>query len=205
MLAVFYKEEQKKIKDVLKTNILFNGNETKKLEIEFSKYNKSKYVKVVGNATQGLHLSLAALNIGFGDEVIVTNYSWISTASCILMQNATPVFVDIEPKHLSIDPNQIEKKINSRTKAIIYVHMFGFISNPNKLIKLAKKYKLNLIEDASHAHGATYKNRKAGNFGDIAVLSMQQRKNLCCGDGAIVVCKNKIFIKKNLSIKILWK
>ena len=160
---VFYKEEQKKIKDVLKTNILFNGNETKKLEIEFSKYNKSKYVKVVGNATQGLHLSLAALNIGFGDEVIVTNYSWISTASCILMQNATPVFVDIEPKHLSIDLNQIEKKINSRTKAIIYVHMFGFISNPNKLIKLAKKYKLNLIEDASHAHGATYKNRKAGN------------------------------------------
>ena len=193
---VFYKEEQKKIKDVLKTNILFNGNETKKLEIEFSKYNKSKYVKVVGNATQGLHLSLAALNIGFGDEVIVTNYSWISTASCILMQNATPVFVDIEPKHLSIDLNQIEKKINSRTKAIIYVHMFGFISNPNKLIKLAKKYKLNLIEDASHAHGATYKNRKAGNFGDIAVLSMQQRKNLCCGDGAIVVCKNKYLSKK---------
>lgn len=78
---LFFKEEQKKIKEVLKTNTLFNGKETKQLEQEFSKYNRSKYVKVVGNATQGLHLSLAALNIGAGDEVIVTNYSWISTAS----------------------------------------------------------------------------------------------------------------------------
>ena len=74
--------------------------------------------------------------------------------------------------------------------------MFGFISNPSKLIKLAKKYKLKLIEDASHAHGASYKDIKAGNFGDIAVLSMQQRKNLCCGDGAIVVSKNKYLSNK---------
>lgn len=193
---IFFNEEQKKIKEVLKTNILFNGRETKQLELEFSKYNNSKYVKVVGNATQGLHLSLAALGIGAGDEVIVTNYSWISTASCILMQNAIPVFVDIEPKNLSIDLNQIEKKINSKTKAIIFVHMFGYITDPYKLIRLAKKYKLKLIEDASHAHGASYQNKKAGNFGDIAVLSMQQRKNLSCGDGAIVVCKNNYLSNK---------
>ena len=196
MWPIFFKEEGSKIKEVLHSNILFNGNETKNLEKEFSRYNKSKHVTVVGNATQGLHLALAALGIGAGDEVIVTNYSWISTASCILMQNAIPVFVDIEPRYLSIDISQIEKKINPRTKAIIYVHMFGFISNANKLAKLAKKYKIKLIEDASHAHGASYKNIKAGNFGDIAVLSMQQRKNLCCGDGAIVVCKNKNLCKK---------
>ena len=188
---LFFKEEQKKIKEVLQTNTLFNGRETKHLEQEFSKYNRSRFVKVVGNATQGLHLSLAALNVGAGDEVIVTNYSWISSASCILMQNAIPIFVDIEPKNLSIDINKIEKKINSKTKAIIFVHMFGYICNPYKLIRLAKKYKLKLIEDASHAHGASYQNKKAGNFGDIAVLSMQQRKNLCCGDGGLVVCKTK--------------
>ena len=198
---IFFNEEQKKIKEVLKTNILFNGRETKQLELEFSKYNNSKYVKVVGNATQGLHLSLAALGIGVGDEVIVTNYSWISTASCILMQNAIPVFVDIEPKNLSIDLNQIEKKINSKTKAIIFVHMFGYITDPYKLIRLAKKYKLKLIEDASHAHGASYQNKKAGNFGDIAVLSMQQRKNLCCGDGGLVVCKNKKLYQKIYNLR----
>ena len=107
---IFFKEEENKIKKVLHSNQLYNGKETEYLEKEFSKYNKSKYVKVVGNATQGLHLALAALDIGAGDEVIVTNYSWISTASCILMQNAIPVFVDVEPRYLSIDIEQIEKK-----------------------------------------------------------------------------------------------
>lgn len=117
------------------------------------------------------------------------------------MQNAIPVFVDIEPKNLSIDLNQIEKKINSKTKAIIFVHMFGYITDPYKLIRLAKKYKLKLIEDASHAHGASYQNKKAGNFGDIAVLSMQQRKNLCCGDGGLVVCKNKKLYQKIYNLR----
>ena len=193
---IFFKEEEKKIKKVLNSNQLYNGNETEKFEKEFSKYNKSRHVKVVGNATQGLHLALAALNIGAGDEVIVTNYSWISTASCILMQNAIPVFVDVEPRYLSIDLDQIKKKINSKTKAIIYVHLYGFISNAADLMKLAREHNLKLIEDASHAPGASYKKIKAGNFGDIAVLSMQQRKNLCCGDGAIVVCKNQKLSKK---------
>ncbi len=193
---IFFKEEENKIKKVLHSNQLYNGKETEYLEKEFSKYNKSKYVKVVGNATQGLHLALAALDIGAGDEVIVTNYSWISTASCILMQNAIPVFVDVEPRYLSIDIEQIEKKINSKTKAIIYVHLYGFISNASRLVRLAKKHNLKLVEDASHAPGASYKNKKAGNFGDIAVLSMQQRKNLCCGDGAIIVCKDKKLSKK---------
>ena len=107
---IFFKEEENKIKKVLHSNQLYNGKETENLEKEFSRYNKSKYVRVVGNATQGLHLALAAMDIGTGDEVIVTNYSWISTASCILMQNAIPVFVDVEPKYLSIDIDQIEKK-----------------------------------------------------------------------------------------------
>ncbi len=193
---IFFKEEEKKIKKVLNSNQLYNGNETEKFEKEFSKYNKSRHVKVVGNATQGLHLALAALNIGAGDEVIVTNYSWISTASCILMQNAIPVFVDVEPRYLSIDLDKIKKKINSKTKAIIYVHLYGFISNAADLMKLAREHNLKLIEDASHAPGASYKKIKAGNFGDVAVLSMQQRKNLCCGDGAIVVCKNQKLSKK---------
>ena len=187
---IFFREEEKKIKEDIKTNILFNGNETKKLESEFANYNNSKYVCAVGNATQGLHLALAALDVGVGDEVIVTNYSWISTASCILMQNAIPIFVDIEQDTLSLDITKIEKKINTKTKAIIYVHMFGYMTNIEPLKKIAKKYNLKLVEDASHAQGASFKNVKAGNFGDISVISMQQRKNLPCGDGGLVLCKN---------------
>jgi perosamine synthetase len=198
---IYYKEEKKKIKEVLHTSILFNGNETRKLEFEFAKYNKSKYVCAVGNATQGLHLALAALNIGIGDEVIVTNYSWISTASCILMQNAIPIFADIETKTLSLDVSKIEKKINSKTKAIIYVHMFGYIADIESIRRIAKKNMLKLVEDASHSHGASYKNIKAGNFGDISVLSMQQRKNLPCGDGGLVVCKNKKLFRKVYNLR----
>ena len=188
---IFFREEEKKIKEVINTNILFNGNETKKLESEFAKYNNSKYVCAVGNATQGLHLALAALDIGVSDEVIVTNYSWISTASCILMQNAIPIFVDIEQETLSLDISKIEKKINKKTKAIIYFNMFGYMTNIDPLKKIAKKYNLKLVEDASHAQGASFKNVKAGNFGDISVISMQQRKNLPCGDGGLVLSKNK--------------
>ena len=92
---------------VIKSNQIFAANEVKKFENQFSKYNNSKYVKAVGNATQGLHLALSALEIGYVDEVIVTNYSWISTASCILMQNAKPVFVDIELDTLGINPDKI--------------------------------------------------------------------------------------------------
>lgn len=193
---IFKKEEAKKIEKILYSNILFNGKETQNLENDFSKYNNSKYVCAVGNGTHGLHLALAALNIGVGDEVIVTNYSWISTASCILMQNAIPIFVDIETKTLSLDTKKIEKKINPNTKAIIYTHMFGYIANVEKINHIAKKNNLFLIEDASHAQGASYKNKKAGNFGDISVLSMHQRKNLPCGDGGLVVCKNKKLFQK---------
>jgi len=179
------------VKRVVKSNQIFAAKEVKKFEDQFSKYNKSKFVKAVGNATQGLHLALSALEIGFGDEVIVTNYSWISTASCILMQNATPVFVDIELDTLGADPIEIEKKITKKTKAIIIVHMFG---NPCKVLdikKIAKKNKIYLIEDASHAHGSTIKNKKVGNFSDIAVFSCHQRKNLSAGEGGLIISKSK--------------
>ena len=112
-------EHIKAVEKVLKKNQLFAAEEVKKFETQFSKYNKSKYVKAVGNATQGLHLALSALEIGFGDEVIVTGFSWISTASCILMQNATPVFVDIETKTSGAILWRFQKKINKKTKAIM--------------------------------------------------------------------------------------
>ena len=176
---------------VVKSNQIFSATEVKKFENDFSKYNLSRHVKCVGNATQGLHLALSALEIGYGDEVIVTNYSWISTASCILMQNAKPIFVDIELETLGADPNAINKAITKKTKAIIVVHMFGHPCKIGEIKKIAKKNKLYLIEDASHAHGSMIKNKKIGNFSDIAVFSVHQRKNVSAGEGALVVSKSK--------------
>ena len=192
----YTKKDVAAVTKVVRSNQIFAAREVKKFEDNFSKYNKSKYVKAVGNATQGLHLALSALEIGYGDEVIVTNYSWISTASCILMQNATPVFVDIELNTLGADPSKIEECITKKTKAIIVVHMFG---NPCEILeinKIAKKHKLFLIEDASHAHGSKINNKKVGNLSDISVFSCHQRKNLSAGEGGLIVSKTKSIDKK---------
>lgn len=184
-------DEKLAVNRVINSNQLFAKKEVKNFEKEFQDYNESKNVYCVGNATQGLHLALAALGIGVGDEVIVTNYSWISSASCILMQNAVPIFCDIEEETLGIDPEKIISKITNKTKAILFVHMFGNPCKIKKIQSIAKKYKLYLIEDASHAHGATYDGKKIGNFSDVAVFSAHQRKNLSCGEGGIVVSKKE--------------
>lgn len=184
-------EDQKAVVDVVKSNQLFAGKNVKKFEDNFKKFTKSKYSIAVGNATQGLHLALDSLNIGLGDEVITTPFSFISTASCILMQNAVPIFVDCEKETLSPSINDLEKNINKKTKAIIIVHPFGYSIKIDEVAKLARRKKIFLIEDASHAHGMKYKEIHAGNFGDIGVFSLHQRKSLSVGDGGIVVTKIK--------------
>jgi dTDP-4-amino-4,6-dideoxygalactose transaminase len=144
----------------------------------------------LGNATQGLHLALAALDVGEGDEVLVTSYSWISTASCILMQNAVPVFCDIESESLGMCPQDMESKITPFTKAVIMTHMFGYPAKIKELSQICKKYSIPLIEDASHAHGAEVDGKKLGTYGDISVFSLHQRKTLSVGDGGILCTDN---------------
>ena len=132
------REEYFAVQRVIESNQLFADKEVREFEYKFSKYVGCKYALGVGNATEGLHLSLIALGVGAGDEVIVTSYSWISTASCILMQNAVPVFCDIEEESLGICPVDIERKISHRTKAIIFVHMFGYLARVEDVINLSK-------------------------------------------------------------------
>lgn len=188
--------EQEAVLRVIRSNQIFADKEVRNFESEFSSYVGNVISIGVGNATQGLHLALAALGIGQSDEVIVTPYSWISSASCVLMQNATPIFCDIEPETLGLDPLQIEKKITNKTKAIIFVHMFGYPANVFEIQKLANKYNLYLIEDASHAHGLEINGVKAGNFGDISVFSLHQRKALSVGDGGIITTKHDHYAAK---------
>jgi len=181
---------------VIRSNQLFAAHEVKMFERDFANYQNVDFAVGVGNATEGLHLALAALGIGEGDEVIVTNCSWISTASCILMQNAVPVFVDIESRTLGIDPELIANSITSRTKAIIAVHILGYPAQIDKIRDIAKKFGLFLIEDASHAPGAELNGVKMGTFGDIAVFSLQQRKAISTGDGGVICTNNSNLAEK---------
>ena len=189
----FTKKEVRAVSKVVKSNQLFAAEEVKEFENNFSQYLGSKYGVGIGNATQGLHLALSALNVGEGDEVIVTNCSWISSASCILMQNAIPIFVDIEPNTFGLDPELLESAITFRTKAIIAVHILGYPAQIEKIKTIAVKYGLPVIEDASHAPGAELNGKKLGTFGDIGVFSLQQRKAISTGDGGIAVTDNAQF------------
>ena len=192
----FGEQEEKAVEDVIRSGQLFADQKVREFEENFGKYIGTKHALGLGNATQGLHLCLAALGIGIGDEVIVTPYSWISTASSILMQNAIPIFCDIEEQTLGIDPDKIENLITSRTKAIVCVHMFGYPCKIREIKSIAEKHNLALIEDASHAHGAELNGKKIGTFGDVSAFSLHQRKALSVGDGGIVCTDNVSLAEK---------
>jgi perosamine synthetase len=179
-------DEQHAVSRVIESNQLFADVEVRKFEDQYKKYIGCKHVLGLGNATEGLHLALASLNIGVGDEVIVTPYSWISSASCILMQNAVPVFSDIEADTYGLCPEALEQNITPHTKAIIVVHMFGYPCRIKEVCEIAAKHGIPVIEDASHAHGAKIDNQFLGTFGAASVFSLHQRKSLSVGDGGIL-------------------
>ena len=171
---------------VIRSNQLFAAAEVSAFENEFKEFVGASHAIGVGNATQGLQLALAALDIGAGDEVIVTPYSWISSASCVLMQNAIPVFVDIEPDSFGLCPEALEKAITRRTKAVILVHMFGLCSKVDEIQKICANHCIALVEDGSHAHGARLRGKHLGTFGQVGVFSLHQRKAIAAGDGGVL-------------------
>ena len=188
----FGKEESDVVLRVISRGQLFAADEVHKFEQQFASYCNIDCAIAIGNATQGLHLALAALGIGIGDEVIVTSYSWISSASCILMQNATPIFADCSKERLSPEPIDIECLITPRTKAILLTHVWGHSFNIPGILAICQRYNIPLIEDAAHAHGALLidSGQKLGTFGTIGVFSFHQRKNLPVGDGGICVTRS---------------
>jgi perosamine synthetase len=183
-------EHEQAVVRVIRSNQLFAAAEVAAFEQEFATCVGSDYALGLGNATEGLQLALAALGVGTGDEVIVTPYSWISSASCVLMQNAIPVFVDIEPESFGLCPQALERAITPRTKAVILVHMFGLSSKIKEIRSICQAHNLFLIEDASHAHGAKYEGKHLGGFADIGVFSLHQRKAISTGDGGVVCTDN---------------
>ena len=189
-----YKKFNKKIlskldKVLLKGNIFF-GSELKKFEKNFLSKYKSSYGIAVGSGTDALYISLKALNIKNGDEVITAANTAIPTISAIVNSGAIPKLVDVGEDYL-IDPLKIEKQINKKTKAIIPVHLYGQSCDMDKIKKIAIKHNLKIIEDCAQAQGAKYKNKFVGNFGDFGCFSFYPTKILgTYGDGGFVIAKN---------------
>lgn len=179
-------EEKEAVARVINSNQLFAAGEVATFESEYAAYVGSRFACGLGNATQGLHLALAALGVGLGDEVVVPAYSWISSASCTLMQNAVPIFCDLESESLGLDPVALETAITKNTKAIIVTHMFGYPAKIREIVKIAERHRIALIEDASHVHGASAGGQFLGTFGHVSVFSLHQRKSLSVGDGGIL-------------------
>lgn len=194
---VLGKEEEKLVLEGIRSGWISSiGKYILKFEKKFARYCGAKYGITTSNGTTALHVSLVALNIGPGDEVIVPSMTFIATANAVSYTGATPVFVDSEMESWNIDPEKIKEKINKRTRAIIPVHLYGHPANMGPIISIARKYSLYLVEDAAEAHGAEYRNKKVGSIGDLACFSFFGNKIITTGEGGMILTNNKHLASK---------
>ncbi len=181
-----------------------NGEYVRKFEKEFAKFVGSEYAVAVSSGTAALHLSLLAMGVGEGDYVVTTPATFIATANAIVHSGAKPIFVDISLDDYTLDTKKLEATIreyNGRIKAIIPVHLYGYPSNMDDILRLAEEYRIKVVEDACQAHGARYFGKKVGSLGDMGAFSFYPSKNMTvCGDGGMVVSDdlNLINIVKSL-------
>lgn len=176
------------------------GKYTKRLENSFKAYFSVKYAVAINSATSALHASLVACDIGVGDEVIVTPYSFSSSASCVLMVGATPVFVDIEPNTFCLNPIEIWKALTPKTKAIIPVHLCGHPADMTYMMNIVS-HKVAIIEDAAQAIGAEWKGRKVGTIGDCGVFSFNQSKHISTGEGGMLITDDETIYERACAVR----
>ncbi len=180
----------KAVVSVLRSGWIGLGPKTAEFEKKFAKYIGVKYAVALNSCTAALHLALIVNGIKEGDEVITTPLTFVSTNHVILYQKAIPVFADIDPKTYCLDPLSIERMISKKTKTIIAMHYGGHPCDLDRIYQIAKKYNLKVIEDAAHACGASYKNKKIGSFG-LTCFSFHAVKNLPVGDGGMITTNSK--------------
>jgi dTDP-4-amino-4,6-dideoxygalactose transaminase len=204
-LKAQYKELKPEIEEVLKeileSGCFVLGPHVKALEKEVSEYHNVKYAVSLASGTDALHLSLMAMGLKKGDEVITTPFTFIATAEAITYVGATPVFVDIDEHTLNIDPEKIKEKIGPKTRAIIPVHIFGYPAEMDDIMAIARHHDLKVIEDSAQSFGAEYKGVPAGSIGDAGCFSFYPSKNLGgYGDGGMVITNDQDIYEK---IKLL--
>ena len=175
---------------VLRTPHLSLGPELAAFESALAAYHAVPHAVAVSSGTAGLHLALLTLNIGAGDEVIIPSFAFIAVSNAVLQVRATPVFAEIDPVTLNLDPKAVEQAITLRTRAILVVHTFGVPADMDALQSIARRHNLALIEDACEAIGAEFQGRLAGSFGDLAVLGFYPNKQLTTGEGGAILAHN---------------
>jgi dTDP-4-amino-4,6-dideoxygalactose transaminase len=191
------KEEEREVLKVLRTRWFSTGPVTERFEKAFSEYLGGGYAIAVSNGTAALHLALACLGLKEGDEVILPSLTFVATANVVLYVGARPVFTDIVgTDDLNISHQEIEKRITKKTKAILVMHYGGYPCNMRLIMGIAKRYGLYVVEDAAHAPGSEYRDKKCGMIGDLGCFSFFSNKNLVTGEGGMVVTQNREWVEK---------
>jgi len=194
-------EDVRAVTEVLRSLRLSLGPKLEEFEKAIALYVGASHAIAVNSGTSGLHLCIRALGIGEGDEVIVPSFAFVAVANVVRYERAVPVFVDIEPQQLNLDPNRIEAAITPRTKAIIAVHTFGCPADMEEILAIARRHHLYVIEDACEAVGAEYQGRKVGALGDAGVFGFYPNKQITTGEGGIAVTQRKEIAKKMRALR----
>ena len=185
------------VRRVLESGWYILGDEVRAFEEEFAAYLGVGHSVGLGNGTEALHLALVACAIGHGDEVVTVSHTAVATVAAIELAGAKPVFVDIDPVTYTMDPDLLEKSITSKTKAVLPVHLYGHPAPMEDILAIAREYGLCVIEDCAQAHGANYRGKRVGSFGDMGCFSFYPTKNLgALGDGGAVVTSDPELAEK---------
>jgi dTDP-4-amino-4,6-dideoxygalactose transaminase len=179
--------DEKLVLDALHSPRQARGDHNLAFEKEFAEWNGNRFALFTNSGTAALHMGLVGCGVGAGDHVLVTAYSWSSSATCILHHNAIPIFVDIDFDTINMDIDKIEAAITPRTKAIMAVNLHGLCLDFDRLLAVARKHNLKVVEDCCQAHGAQFNGRNCGTFGEAAGFSLNQNKCMCSGEGGVFV------------------
>jgi dTDP-4-amino-4,6-dideoxygalactose transaminase len=191
------------MREVVLSGNFVSGKKVAEFERQFASYIAVSGASAVNSGTAALHIGLAVLEIGPGDEVIVPSLTFMSTVTCVLHQNAIPVFADIDQDSFCISPEDIKKRITARTKAIIPVHLFGNSADMDEIMAIAREHGLYVIEDCAQAHGTEYKGKKVGSIGHMGAFSFFATKHMTTGEGGILTSNNSQWIEQSNIIRSL--
>ena len=189
-------EDKEMVNATLNQTMLTLGPKLEKFESDFCKYSKAKYAVAVSNCTAALHLSLMALGIGKGDEVIIPDLTFVADANAVLACNAKPIITDINKENFFLSISNIKKNITKKTKAIIPVHIYGQVCNIDEILDVAKDNNLKVIEDCAHAVGTFHKSKHAGTMGSTGCFSFYPTKNITTAEGGMVITNSKSIAEK---------
>jgi len=187
--------------EVLRSGRLALGPKAKEFEELMAEYIGVKYAIAVSSGTAGLHILVRALGIGPGDEVLVPSFTFAATVNAILYEKGIPIFVEVEPETYNLDPDDLERKITKKTKAIMAVDIFGHPAEWDRILEIADKYNLKVIDDSCEALGAEYKGKKIGQFGDAGCFAFYPNKQMTTGEGGIIVTNNPEIAKLARSLR----